>query len=251
MADDPLRIGGATIPLVDDGAFRIDPGRGGRLVANPPDESRYAVRWAGPDGTIYGLDRAGVTVLESFEDGEWPGEWADEVEYYQLTTDAITGSYSLECTDDYRQVAHTGVTTTRDATYACRTVVSQSGAQTWLLTNCQDLPGALRNSYAARLGPDIDALELIRRVDGSATTLASQSVSLSYGVEYQVALALDGDQLRARVFDASGTELASTSWVTDTTHSGGYLGVYTDGTNAAGTRHDEFTRRPVGVGFDG
>lgn len=219
-----------------------------RLVADPPLDADHAIRVGAPDGTVYGIDTSTATTLESFEDGAWPDDWTNETGAYSLTTDALVGDYSLQVDSDntYPQVSNPNLSTPRDQTYSVRTMLSGSDAEAWLLTNVQDPSAAQQNNYAAQLDHANNKLAVLRRENDSTYGLDSTSVSLSAGTEYILALDAGSDSVRARVFDASGSELGATSYVSDTTHTGGYIGVYTDGA-AGGTTYDEFKRHPLGA----
>lgn len=221
-----------------------------KLITNYDLKPKHAVRIGGPNGTVYAIDASTATLLEGFEDGAWPDDWSGETHGYQLTTTAITGGYSLvtDGDDGFPQVMNANIATPRDQTYSCRMhLASGSAPKGWLLTNVQSGGTVLDNVYAAELDPANNTLTVIKRQNGTASTLASASVTTSYDTTYRVALDVASDQLQARVFDTSGTELGATGWVTDTTFTGGYIGVYTGGVGAGGSRYDDFTEHPLGA----
>lgn len=221
-------------------AFRLDP-----APSLTPD---YAVRVQGPNGGVWALDPHTSTLLDGFEDGAWPADWTNETQYYDVTADAITGEYSLEATSSsFQQVAKTGVSTDRGYSYSMRTVLAGSDAEAWLLTNVQDAGNAQHANYAAQLDPANDRLAIAVRDGGATTTNQTASVNLSFNTEYQLVADVEADRVQARVFNSSGTQLGATGWVATTRHTGGYIGVYTDGDDSAGTRYDDFTRHPLGA----
>lgn len=266
MADDdeivvPLGDGTReTIPHYDPSALaaawhRIgDPDGSGttralRVVPNPPDEKRYAVRVGDPDGTgtVYGIDMVGATTLEDFEDGAWPDTWTGSTADFSLTASAIAGNYSLRCDAQYGDVADAGENTPRGHSYSMRTVVSSgTDVPVALLTNCQRTNPSYA-AYEARILIDTGEVRVNKWAGNSLTSgLATAAVGLSYGTEYQVVLDVDDSRLRARVLDAAGTELAATAWVSESEYTGGYPGVYA-GRDAPGSRFDQFQRHPLGV----
>lgn len=218
-----------------------------KLEVNPPDDADHALRVGLPNGAIAGLSRVTATLLEGFEDGAWPDTWTDETNYYGLTTNAIDGQYTLEATSaSSQQVANPTISTPRGHTYSMRAVPQGSDGAVWLLTNVQDEQNALGDCYAARLEPGQSELSLYKRQSGSTSNLGTVSVSASAGTEYQVVLDVDSSQAQARVFDAGGTELAATGYQSDSTHSGGYVGIYNSGSDADGTRYDSFKQHSLG-----
>lgn len=192
-------------------------------------------------------DTSGATVLEDFEDGRWPDDWTGETNFYSVTTDAVRGTHSLEATHDYVEVAKPSVSSPRGHTYALRTIVSGGDfGNAWLTTNVQDRNQTFDDCYGARLYPHHDNLQIVKRENENFSILATTNVDLESGTEYRLVCDVDTDRVRARVLDADGEELAATDWVTDTTHTGGFPGIYTGGRNGTGTRYDELTKHPLG-----
>lgn len=194
-------------------------------------------------------DASKVTVLEDFEDGVWPGEWTDLVGDYRLTDDALAGDWSLEATATWSQIAKSSVTTPRGHTYAARVMLPGASANAWLSAHVQDPRLALSNCYSAVVAPLADELRVAKRTGGSSNILDATSVALEYGTEYRVALDSTPSEVRARVFDASGTQLATTEWVADDTYTGGHPGLYCGGvsnSDAVGARWDDVTQHPLG-----
>jgi hypothetical protein len=190
-----------------------------------------------------------VTVLEDFEDRVWPGEWTDLVGEYQLTDDAIRGNWSLEATSTWSQIANSGVTTPRDHTYAARVMLPRASTNAWLSAHVQNPRLALSNCYSAVVAPQADEVRIVKRTNGSSTILDETSVALEYGTEYRVALDSGSDEVRARVFDAAGTQLGATAWVPETAYAGGHPGLYFGGvsnSDAVGGRWDDLTQHPFG-----
>ena len=214
-------------------------------VPNPPHEPHYRAR-VGVNGTVYGLDTRTTTLLDGFEDGVWPGEWAGETSFYSVTTTAIDGSHSLQLDDTHKAVAHPGVETARDRTYSMRTV-TDGASWAFLLSHVQT-PSAPREScYAARFSPPDDWIELVVYDGGAEAIKVVGGVgSVAAGTEYQVVLDVATDRVRARACDASGATLGATEWVADTRYATGALGAYA-GSAGTGTRFDSFREHPLGV----
>jgi hypothetical protein len=216
-----------------------------KLVTDPPDDSDHAVRIGLPDGSVGALSRTTANTLADFENGDWPDTWTNETTYYDLTSNALRGAWSLQPTGgDYGQIANPTLSTPRGNDYSVLAELNGGDAAVWLLTNVQDENNAMDDNYAARLDPDQNELSIYKRTNESTTNLDTVSVSLSKGTTYEVVLAATTDTVRARVLDSSGTEVAATAEVTDTTHSGGYLGLYTNGSDPVGTRYDNFVQYP-------
>lgn len=218
-----------------------------RLEVNPPDDADHAVRIGLPNGQVGALSRVTATMLADFENGAWPDTWTNETGFYELTTTALEGQYSLRADGgNSQQVANPTISTPRGYTYSMRTVPEGSDGGAWLLTNVQDEQSALDNCYVARLEPGANELSVYKRVNGGTTTLQTVSVTASPGTEYIVALDVASDSVQARAFDASGSEMAATGYVSDTTHSGGYIGIYNSGDAAGGSRYDAFKQHSLG-----
>jgi hypothetical protein len=189
-------------------------------------------------------DSPAVAVLEDFEDGAWPDDWARQTSGYAITDDALVERFAVEASGSlgYPDVRKPTADTPRGQTYTVQTVPGSSEAYPVLLTNCQSRD-VLDDCYAAWLRTGLDELRLQVRSDGSGTVLEEVPTkrSLEPGAEYAIALDVGLEHVRARGFASDGTQLATTGWHTDTTHSGGTLGLYADGTSeaVAGTRYDQ------------
>lgn len=216
-----------------------------RLHADPPRNGRYPVR-VGINGTVYGLDTSTGVLLADFEDGNWPGAWSGETGDYTVTSnDPIRGSYSLRPTTEFGQVAYTGDAASRGQSYSCLVKAGPNANVVWLMANAQSTGSYSDDLYATSLNWAQDELSCRRVASGNQTELAVASVSLSRGTVYQAVVDVDTDRVRSRLLDADGNTVATTAWTSDTTHAGGYAGVYT-GRNPSGTRFDQLTEHPLG-----
>lgn len=246
----PLPVGESSPDATAEEAVRLSVGgevRAFRLVVDPPDDSDHAVRIGLPNGAVGALSRLTATVLEDFEGGEWPDTWVSETEYYTLTTNALTGAYSIT-TDGahYQQVGNPTISTPRDQSYSAEVEFSGANANIWLLVNTQDASQPLSDTYALRVDRKTDEVSLYRRENGGATVLDSVSLSPAAGTRYRVVVDVGSDWVRGRLLDAAdGSAVASTAKVTDTTFTGGYLGFYTGNGSDVSSRYDAFKQHPL------
>lgn len=171
--------------------------------------------------------RAASTVLDDFEDGDM-GEYSGSTAAYTVQSSTVLeGSYSLECNTAYERVAHSTAETTRGNEYKCRVMAaSGSPTQLGLLVGVQDADYPFSNCYCTFVNVPNDRLHILKRENGDNTWLDGVDVSLSDGTEYIAGLRYKSDSVQAVVYDSSGTELASTSSVSDGTFSGGTFGFY-------------------------
>jgi hypothetical protein len=173
--------------------------------------------------------RAAPTVLDDFEDGDIDEYTGHTANYAVEQSSGLEGNYRLKCSDPYDQLASTS-THGRGYRYEYRFIAgSGSGSKPGLLTCIQDGSNPVDSCYW--LHPDVpnDKLILYVRENGSGEQLDSVYVSsgLSEGTEYRGAFELQSDTVKGILYDASGNQLASTSEITDTTHSSGHYGFYT------------------------
>lgn len=193
-----------------------------------------------------------TALLEDFEDGAWPDDWVDETEGYEITDDALTDEFSVEAdgSPGYPDVRKPTAATPRGHTYTIQVLPGSREVSPTLLTNCQER-NVLNDSYAAWLRTGEDALRLQVRSDGDGTTLEEVSTdeSVEPGDAYVIALDVGLDRVRARAFAGDGEQIATTDWYDDTTHTGGTLGLYTDGEGeqVVGTRYDQCVQWLLGT----
>ncbi len=187
----------------------------------------------GSGGLAAGLTQPAAavdTVLDDFEDGDL-SEYSGHTSRYTVQgTTTLEGAQTLEATQTYGKIAHESATTPRGYEYRCRIMAgSGSAGNPGLLVSAQSPSNPWADCYYAAADADTDTLYLGRRAGGSGTTLASASVTINEGTEYRLAIDLDTDTLTAVLYDSSNTELAATTEVTDTTHTGGTVGFYGGG----------------------
>jgi hypothetical protein len=190
--------------------------------------------------------RAAPTVLDDFEDGDIDEYTGNTGNYTVEQSSELEGNYRLKCSDPYDQLASTS-THGRGYQYSYRFIAgSGSGSKPGLLTCVQD--GSSPISACYWFHPDVsnDRLKLIRQGGDSDEELDAVSVSsgLSEGTEYRGVVELRSDTVKGILYDADGNQLAATSEVTDTTHSGGHYGFYTGAGQPA--YYDYVTKESLG-----
>lgn len=192
-----------------------------------------------------------TAVLEDFEDEAWPGDWVHETRGYSITDDALSGEFGVEANGSlgYPDVGKPTVGTPRGHTYTVLTIPGSDDAHPALLTNCQRRE-VMDDCYAAWLRTGLDELRLEVRSGGSGILLERVPTdrSLDPGSEYVIALDVGLGWVRARALTRDATQLATTDWHPDTTHTGGMPGLYTDGTSegVAGTQYDQYIQWLLG-----
>ncbi|NEU56786.1 hypothetical protein [Halorussus sp. MSC15.2] len=185
-----------------------------------------------------------ATVVEDFEDGDLSEYSGNTGGYRVQSSTVLEGSRSLEATSTYAQIARTDVTTERGHEYRCRIEAgSGTGAEPSLLACVQDASDPLRDCYWAF--PDVSAGEfkLIRRDGDSSTVLDSVTYTLQEATQYELALELATDTVKAVLYDSSGSVAAETTAVSDSTYSGGGVGFYTGGGTPG--YYDYVTKTPL------
>lgn len=154
-------------------------------------------------------------------------------------TTVLEGSYTLRDDAAYTGIFNTdGYTLTRGNRYAGR-IQFDSPASPHLMIHKDPTTAYDADAYSCYVDQDSGSLSLRRwNSDSSATTLDSVSVSLTVGNVYDAVCETDGSgNIRASVHQTDGNDvgsvIAQTSWVADTTYSGGTFGFYTSsGTSA-------------------
>ena len=177
-----------------------------------------------------------VTTVDDFNDGTADG-YSGADGFQVTTTNALEGTHSLTCTDEFGRFSADSHTTTRDGReYLVRVNAQDEGERPGFLVNAQASgSAALNDCYWANFRPDWDQCNLVLRENNSnSATLSSASVSqgLEYGTEYQVGVVLNADSVSVNVYDADGNQIGDGQVASDTTHTGGTYAFYqgTDGT---------------------
>jgi hypothetical protein len=179
---------------------------------------------------IGGDGGSSATVLDDFEDGDL-SEYAGHTGGYQVQgSTVIEGSNTLEATSTYNRIGHTEATTSRGNEYRCRIQAdSGSGSEPSLLVSSQDPSNPFADCYWAHPDASAGQFKLVRRDGGSSTVLDSTSLSFQEGTDYEVAIKLGSDTVKAVLYDGSGNVVVETNAVSDATYSGGTFGFYTGG----------------------
>jgi hypothetical protein len=185
-----------------------------------------------------------TTVLDDFEDGDI-AEYSGETSGFQVQgSTVLEGLYTLEGTGTYYDIAHADTTTPRGYEYRCQIeAASGSGAEPSLLASVQDPSSPLQNCYWAFPDASAGAFKLVRRDSGSSTLLDSVSYTLQEAATYEVALELGSSTVKAVLYDSTGSVVAETTAVSDSTHSGGTFGFYTGGGTPG--YYDYVTKTPL------
>jgi len=188
---------------------------------------------------------AAPTVLDDFEDGDL-SEYAGTTGQFTVEqSTAMEGSYRLKATDSYAKIAHS-TDSPRGNEYKCRLQSgSGSSSKPGLLVSVQDRSHPMDNCYWLSLNVPGDELALLKRENASTTFLDTASVALSEGTEYRGAIELASDTVKAVLYDASGSQLAETATISDTTFTGGYFGFYNGGSPGYPCYFDYVTRSPL------
>jgi hypothetical protein len=190
--------------------------------------------------------RAAPTVLDDFEDGDIDEYTGHTANYAVEQSSGLEGNYRLKCSDPYDQLASTS-THGRGYRYEYRFIAgSGSGSKPGLLTCIQDGSNPVDSCYWLHTDVPNDNLVLFLRENGSSDRLDKVYVSsgLSEATEYRGVLELRSDTVKGILYDSSGNQLASTSEITDTTHSDGHYGFYTGAGQPA--YYDYVTKEDLG-----
>lgn len=170
----------------------------------------------------------GTTVLETFEDGGISEYTGDTSAFTVQTSTVLKGSYSLAGTSPDGRISTSSIPTPRGFEYRCRVLADTgSGAKSGLIVGDQDTATPHTDAYLLLSNSVDNRLELIRRDASSDVMLDSVDVTIDEGTEYELSIELLTHAIRGVLYDATGTELAATTALPDTTYSGGYLGFYT------------------------
>jgi hypothetical protein len=189
---------------------------------------------------------AAPTVLDDFEDGDLSEYAGTTGEFAVEQSSAMEGSYRLKAIDSYGKIGHS-TTSSRGYEYKCRLQAgSGSSSKPGLLVSAQDQSRPLDDCYWLSLNVPGDKIALIRRDSASNTRLDDASVSLSEGTEYRGAKELASDTVKAVLYDSSGSKLAETTAVSDSTFSGGYFGFYNGGSPGYPCYFDYVTQDSLG-----
>ncbi len=175
-----------------------------------------------------------TAVLDAFEDGDISEYDGHTSTYSAQSSTTLEGSYTLEASDTWGQLAHTSTTTPRGNEYRCQIMAPDgSGAEPGLLVSVQDASNAIDNCYWATPNASAGTFDLWLRDGGYSYELDSISATFQEGTTYEVALELGSDTVKAVLYDSSGNVVAETSSVSDATHSGGTFGFYTNNSTPA------------------
>lgn len=189
-----------------------------------------------------------TVVLDDFEDGDL-SEYAGTTDEFTVEqSSAMEGSYRLKSIESYCKIAGSA-TSPRGYEYECRFIAgSGSSGKPSLLVSVQNRSAPLDDCYWLVLDVPNDELGVLRRENASSTYLATASQALSEGTEYRGKIQLASDTVKGVLYDASGTKLAETAAVNDSTFSGGYFGIYTGGSPGYPSFFDYVTKSPLDSG---
>lgn len=176
-------------------------------------------------------DPRGPELLEGFESGNLSAYGGTTSAFNVQSGTVKSGTFALAGGGSGGPtISDTGVTTKRGQRFYCQirlTNAERGGGFLYCTQNETDSS----DGYFARVHADIDVLVLYRYSGGSLTSIAADDFDPSTGLWYElrVDLTADGDHTLS-VHDQTGTELAATPTVTDTTYSSGGIGFRADAT---------------------
>ena len=208
--------------------------------------------------TTYGTEnvQAAPSTIEDFDRSNPLADYSGNTDLYTITTsssEVIQGSKTLKSTNEYPSIGSDTTSTPRGYEYRTRIKMGNSAAEPALLVCIQDTSRPAKQCYQAHVDRSAGSLRLALKDSSASSTytkLASTSLpSLSTDTEYELAVELGSESLKAILYDSSGSSvLAETGQVSDTTWSGGQLGFYTGGAGGYPAYYDSVTKEPIGTG---
>lgn len=165
-----------------------------------------------------------VTVLDDFEDGDISEYAGDTGSFTVQQTTVKEGSYALSATAN-GSISDTGVTTQQGERFYVWVNIggtnNDGSVGFYYFTQSES---ASPNGYLAQVNESQNEIALFY-YDGAFTKIASAAsqASTSTWYELRVDVTTSGDHTLS-IYDTSGSQLASTSTVTDTTYTSGGIG---------------------------
>lgn len=171
----------------------------------------------------------GPKIVDDFEDSDVSEYGGDTGNVSFTTSNVQNGSVALELSNsnaNQRSISSTsGLDNYPSAgdTFRCWTRMGTNGQSKWEIMFATQSATAFSNRYSIFLNRDGSDFAIVKD-DGSFSFLSSATQTYSYSTYYEVEVdwSTNGD-IKARLFDSSGSKLNSVS-TNDTTYSSGGIG---------------------------
>ncbi|MFC4553475.1 hypothetical protein [Halorussus sp. GCM10023401] len=171
--------------------------------------------------------------LDNFRAGALSNYGGSTGAYSIQSSTVLNGVSSLKCENNYTGIAHQSLRSPRGYEYSCHIQAgTNSQSKPGLLACVQDPDNPIDNCYWASADTVNNKLSMFRRESGTSVALDRVDVEIKEGKEYQLAIQLLKNSIRAVLSDENGVFIAATKIVDDTTYQNGTFGFYTGGTGS-------------------